>query len=153
MWEEYTIDPQGDYISIDRWGKDHWSTFAYLETRAVDRGLIDNRQMRCNPRLHRELANTGFGGVIDGSKYPTRLRDGSEISNHDDWSCLEDMVAAGLIKAQYRANDKKRKASAFGFAEARVELTPAGLALAAQLRAHLATTGKYTDFAPAHSTN
>lgn len=74
FWETYKFE--GKAIPVKRWAADHWSTFAYLETRAVDNGgLIDNCKMRCNPRLHRELANTGgFGELIDGSKYPTRLK-------------------------------------------------------------------------------
>lgn len=142
-WIPY--EPEGnDYIPVERWGKDHWSTFAYLETRAVDqKGVIDNRRMRCNLRLHREFAfNVGFG-AIDGSAYPTRLRDG-QAEPHDDWSCLEDMVAAGLVHAEFHRSASK----AFGGGEARVTLTPEGLQVAAALRAHKANGGSFGDFAP-----
>ena len=131
-WSEYK--PEGnDYIPIDQWGQDHWSTFAYLETRAVDdRGLIDNRKMRCNPRLHREFAHGGgyTGMLCDGSKYPTRLKDG-EIDRHDDWSCLEDMVAAGLIVAQWRV---VHHGAVFGNSQAKVAFTAAGEAMAPDFR-------------------
>src|SRR5688572_21590317 len=100
MWDKYEFEGEG--VPVKDWGQDHWSTFAYLETRAVDaKGVIDNRRMRCNPRLHRHLANMGMGSIIDGSKYPTRLKVGT-IDKHDDWSCLEDMVAAGFLKAFIR---------------------------------------------------
>lgn len=146
-WNEYK--PEGnDYVSIARWGQDHWSTFAYLETRAVDgRGLVDNPRMRCNPRLHRHFADVDpfTGKPHDGSKYPTRLKDG-EIEQHDDWACLEDMVAAGLITAQWRV---VHAGAMFGNSQAKVTLTDAGQALAAQLRIHKADGGRWANFEPA----
>ena len=145
-WHEYKIEGN-DYIPITRWGQDHWSTLAYLETRVVNgKGYIDNPRMRCNPRLHRHFAAVDpFTSVpYDGSKYPTRLKDG-EIERHDDWSCLEDMVAAGLLTAQWRVC---YRGAMFGNSEARVTFTATGQALAAQLRAHKAGGGKWSDFAP-----
>jgi hypothetical protein len=32
-------------------------------------------------------------------KYPTRLRNDVELSDHDDWDCLDDAEAAGLIES------------------------------------------------------
>jgi len=145
-WNEYKPDGD-DYIPIARWGHDHWSTFAYLETRAVDgKGIIDNQRMRCNPRLHRHFANLDpiTGEVHDGSKYPTRLKDG-ETDRHDDWSCLEDMVAAGLVTVQWRV---RHAGAMFGNSEAKVTFTAKGQALAAELWAHKANGGKWADFAP-----
>jgi hypothetical protein len=146
-WIAY--EPEGeDYVPVKRWGKDHWSTFAYLETRAVDAdGLIDNRKMRCNLRLHRPFAaNTpgaSVGSPVDGSRYPTRLKDG-ELPNHDDWSCLEDMVAAGLITAEFR----EKHGPAFGSGEARIRLTDEGRIVAAKLRGHKAAGGSFASFGP-----
>ena len=146
-WSEYKPGEGSDYVPIARWGQDHWSTFAYLETRAVDgKGIIDNRKMRCNTRLHRHFADFDpfTKELHDGSRYPTRLKDG-EIERHDDWSCLEDMVAAGLITAQWRV---RHAGAAFGNSQARVALTATGQALAAQLRAHKANGGKWPNFTP-----
>ena len=146
-WNEYKPGKGDDYIPIARWGQDHWSTLAYLETRVTDgRGLIDNPRMRCNPRLHRHFAHvcTFTGKPHDGPEYPTRLKDG-EIDHHDDWSCLEDMVAAGLITAQWRV---RHVGALFGNSEAKVALTDAGQALAAQLRAHKAGGGRWANFEP-----
>lgn len=146
MWEEYEV--AGDeYIPIELWGKDHWSTLAYLETCAVDyRGLVDNRRMRCNPRLHRKFAHFDYLGVIvDGSRYPTRTKTG-EIQRHDDWSCLEDLVAAGLIKAYWRVRYPEQIA---GGAQAKIELTALGLKIAADLRAHKARGGSFASFSVA----
>lgn len=137
-------EPEGDqYIPPEQWGRDHFQTLLYLETRAVDhKGIINNQNMRCNPRLHREFANIGFSGIIDGSKYPTRLKD-EEIYNHDDWSCLEDMVKAGCLEAYYWNHNPEEM---IGNYKALVMFTPAGLALAAALRAHKASGGKLADF-------
>lgn len=139
-WTEYKPDGS-DYIPMCRWGKDHWSTFLYLEACAVDYGgKVTRQRMRCDPRVHRELV----GSTKTGGKYPTILKDG-ELKSHDDWSCLEDMVAAGLVKAwtQTAHSDK-----VFGSTEARVELTPLGWHIIGQLRRHRASGGKTGDFSP-----
>jgi hypothetical protein len=143
-WETYEATG-GGYIPMERWGKDHWSTFAYLETCAVDqKGIVDNRRMRCHARVHREFCAQATFGMQDGSKYPTRLKDG-ELEKHDDWSCFEDMVAAGLVRAQWRV---KRSGEFFDCNEAKVELTPFGQQIAAQLRQYKAGGGNYHDFVP-----
>lgn len=146
FWEKYKFE--GQPIPINQWGQDHWSTFAYLETLVVDGdGVIDNRRMRCNPRLHRELANMGGfeRTVIDGSKYPTRLKDGATKEKHDDWSCLEDMVAQGLIDAFWRL---KHPDEVFGNTEAKIKFTPQGMKIAHQLREFKAQGGRCQDFEP-----
>ena len=134
-----------DYVPATDWGQDHWSTFAYLETRAVDgKGIVENPKMRCSARLHREFMHEGHFSIIhDGAKYPTRLAGGVKLEKHDDWSCLEDMVAAGLIKAFYR---RKSYTTAFGHSEAKIEFTEKGLAVAAALRKHKAWGGNFRDF-------
>lgn len=147
MAKEFEYKAEGDgYIPIERWGKDHWSTLGYLETRAVDhKGKIINRNMRCHPRLHREFIGISFGPEIqDGSAYPTRLKDGV-AENHDDWSCVEDMVAAGLIRAYFRVVSD----AAFGGSEARIVFTELGLKYAAELRTHKARGGAFGTFSPA----
>ena len=144
--QDYTpYIPEGDgYIPMARWGHDHWQTLAYLETCAVDHaGKINNNRMRCNPRLHRELMSI-MPGANDGDpdRYPTRARDGELIHNHDDWSCLEDMVAAGLVEAGFKGNPY----TPFGGTVAAVQFTEAGWAIAGQLRKHRGTGGRYADF-------
>lgn len=144
-WESYTPEPSADDIPMERWGKDHWTTLAYLETRAVDgKGKIENKRMRCNARLHRAFCGVFMGRVIDGSKYPTRLNDGTTVEEHDDWSCLEDMVVAGVLTARFRQVNMQ----VFGNSEAAIKLTPLGASIAAQLRAHKAAGGSYAGFAP-----
>lgn len=139
-WYPLEISDSNDYVDPASWGKDHWSTLAYLETVCVDqRGQIQNPQMRCNPRLHRTFAHSA-----DGSQYPTRLKDG-ELPNHDDWSCLEDAVAFGLLKAEWQTYPES---PIFGGSKARVELTPLGSLVTAELRRHKAAGGSFADFMP-----
>lgn len=144
---EYTeyLAKGDNYVPVADWGQDHWSTFAYLETRAVDgKGIIENSKMRCNARLHREFMHEGpFGLIHDGAKYPTLLAGGVKLESHDDWSCLEDMVAARLVKVFYR---RKFYCKAFGHSEAKVEFTNAGLVMAAALRRHKGRGGNFRDF-------
>lgn len=150
-------------ISIDRWGKDHWSTLAYVETCVVDRkGVIDNRKMRCHPRLqgrhvlyHREVVGImpfpGASQIHDGSKYPTRLKGGETVEHHDDWSCLEDMMDARLVAIiKIRRSPKRRSVDYdyFGGSEVVVKLTEAGYRVAGELRKHLAETNRASTFAP-----
>lgn len=94
-------------IPISEWGKDHFSTLAYLETRCVDnRGWIDNDNMRTNPRRHRKLvgdrrirmAEIGGTGIEGTEKHPTRLANGVVLPKHDDFDCLNDAVEAGLVE-------------------------------------------------------
>jgi len=91
-------------IPISKWGKDHWSTFAYLETLAVDGGkdgwaIPVRERMRTHEIRHPHLlGNSGFGSEsFHASKYPTRLKEG-EVKGHDDWDCIDDMVKEGLLE-------------------------------------------------------
>jgi hypothetical protein len=140
----YAPDQAQERVPLTEWGKDHWSTFAYLETVAVDaRGTIENVRMRCDSRLHRPFAHgNGLGHLHDGGKFPTRLKGSVERAGHDDWSCVEDMVVEGLIQAWWRADP----ALSIGGATCLVALTERGWRCAAALRAHKAAGGRYADF-------
>ena len=75
-------------------GRDHWSTFAYVETCCVDlEGRIELRKMRCNVRRHPQYIHGNYS-----SKHPTRLRGNVELHDHDDWDCLRDLWYAGFLK-------------------------------------------------------
>ncbi len=117
--------------TVETWGKDHWSTFAYVETCVVDRGgAIDRQRMRTHPGRHPLLAH------MDGSAYPTRLRDGALLSDHDDWDCLSDLEEAGLL--ENIGSDTNHL----------IILTDEGRRVAAALRAHKAAGGTFASFAP-----
>src|SRR4029079_15268500 len=67
----------------------------YIESRCVDHaGRLDDRNLRCNPERH-------TGHVKHGpweTAYGTRLSDGVVLAAHDDWDCIDDLEAAGLIE-------------------------------------------------------
>lgn len=115
--------------------------------RAVDgHERVDNQRMRCDPRLHRDFAHFDlFGVLVNGSRHPTRTQAG-DVQRHDDGSCLEDLVAAGLVRAWWRVRDPERP---FGGGQAKIELTGKGLRIAAALRTHKARGGHFSDFDPA----
>ena len=119
-------------IHIANWGKDHWSTFAYAETLAVDHeGIIipEASKMRTNHKTHPFIGNP-----IDGSKYPTKLRNGNILRDHDDWDCLDDAVKNGLLIDIGSSLNRVFK------------LTKRGRSVANLLRWHKSKGGKFEDF-------
>lgn len=96
------------HIDLIRWGRDHWSTFAYIAHWCQEYGANGfpvasdrhRRQMRVDPKIHPGLAWAMpiDGEVADGGEYPTRLNDGVEVRGHDDYSCVEDMGREGLVE-------------------------------------------------------
>jgi hypothetical protein len=91
--------PAGSSLPPAVWGKDHFSTLAYLEACAVDHsGTVSNARLRCDARLHPAVVDRP---LVEAREYPTILRDDKLQAGHDDWSCIEDFVAAGLLTAYY----------------------------------------------------
>ena len=119
-------------------GKDHWSTFAFLEHVAVNKdgiiGMDGRERMRCDPDIHPGLTNSA--NRFSSTKYPTRLKDGSEIKAHDDWSCFEDLEEAGLVEWKGTGINPV------------VVFTERGLKVAGKIRAHIQRGGNYNDFEP-----
>jgi hypothetical protein len=117
--------------TLETFGQDHWSTFGYIETRIVDhRGVPDLRHMRCDKDRH------PFKAHVEGPTPPTRLRDGTELPDHDDWDCLDDLVLAGLLESTGTAVNPTFK------------LTDEGHRIAALLRKHKGSGGSFSTFAP-----
>jgi hypothetical protein len=132
-------------------GKDHNSLIAYLETLQVDSAnpgvaTIDKRRMRTNPRRHPLLAvNINDNHACSGwePSFGTRLagywglkdkeNPKRRIGGHDDWDCLGDLEAAGLIEILSIAN---------GY----IRFTDKGLRIAADIRAWKAKGGNFADF-------
>lgn len=131
-------------IPMSLWGKDHWSTFAYVETCVVDsKGYPDKERMRCDPSIHPAHSNKANQMFRNDPAKPTMLKgfDSKDPTQnvareHDDWSCLEDAEAAGLIKLEGTGMFP------------RVVLTTAGKAVAARLREHKAAGGMFATFNP-----
>lgn len=132
-------------VPIVKWGKDHWSAVAYIETRCVEYGGVPNREhMRCDPKTHPGLTNSA-NISLPGPASPTRLKayfKGKEIDKtqvieaHDDWSCLEDAESLGLL-----INIGTGINPVFC-------LTELGRKVADQLRAHKAAGKNFADFEP-----
>lgn len=120
-------------IEMKRFGRDHWSTLAYIETRCVDhKGVPGLDQMRCNPDEHPGLC--GRGGW--SGKYSSKLKDGSQVEGHDDWHCVEDLEREGLLRWE-----------GTGMHPIFV-LTDKGWKVAGQLRRHLAEGKGASKFSP-----
>lgn len=170
-------------ISPELFGEDHYSTLLYVESRVVDnQGLLDHDHMRCHPQRHPLLAGAGrmagSFGAADGSRYPTRLRRGpdgqvQQQPEHDDYDCLDDLVAAGWLSVQMPQADERgdvfrditgkcvalqgeppvRPSFFTGLDElilgtrARWTLTSRGEQIAAQLRQHQGQGGNLVSFA------
>lgn len=125
-------------VPVERFGKDHWTTFAYAEACATDRRPLDRERMRVDVDRHPLLANTA--SASSPTKYPTRLKgvDGAireELADHDDWDCVEDLEATGLLVLGTLMNPF-------------VTITDRGRAVAAELRAYKQDGGGFHGFQP-----
>lgn len=110
QWRVLRSEP----IAPERFGKDHYSTLLYVETCAVDcGGKLDHDRMRCDLSRHPVLAAAGRTAAVfgkpDGRAYPTQLRpvDGQPavVAGHDDYDCLDDLVAAGWLTVLMPTSD------------------------------------------------
>jgi hypothetical protein len=102
------------------WGKDHTSTFLYLDSRIVDRGgKLSHPNMRTRE-----------------SGYPTRLQGGVELQGHDDYDCLDDFSANKLVTCS--SDDNSADEAVFSF-------TDLGWTVAALVRKHRADRGNGGD--------
>lgn len=115
------------HVPLNEWGVDHIRTVMYAETCAVDNdGHLQPEKMRTNENIHPRL------GVYSGKDHPTILapRDGCQVEkfNHDDWSCLEDAQAMGLLLLTYRVGNDGQ------FHAGEVTLTPFGWQVAGRMR-------------------
>ena len=107
------MESQIPYIPVEKWGKDHWSMLAYIDTRIVDHhGILDYDHLRINARLHPAAAAAGpkksvsYSGGGCSQEYPTLIKgeqteDGKwtvvKIPDHDDINCIIDILQAGFL--------------------------------------------------------
>lgn len=118
------------------WGRDHLSTLRYLETYLTEH----HNRFFAQPNPHMRTDPSTFGSEVDvahpfsrhqllsGASAPTRLLNGEELKNHDDWSCLWDMGAVGALS--YHPSPLSRHDGRYFM----VKLTHLGDQLAAELR-------------------
>jgi hypothetical protein len=144
--EEFTHD----FIPIHLWGKDHWSTLAYLETHDVDRGGFkvqfdprmrqNRRNFRIMPKSRQSQQEMGIG-VVMHPEYGSRLNNGKYAKNHDDWNCVQDFAEAGFL----RIGENTITAEEVQPNEV-LHLTDLGRSCALRLREHKAKGGTFSNF-------
>ena len=146
-----TVDHRDQLVPLAQWGKDHFSTLAYVETVAVENKgfqVGQDPRMKTNRRHARVLAacprprRTAGGAalcMVMSPEHATRLKDGTQVPNHDDWMCVQDFVGEGLFAIGSEVEPKQVLA-----------LSERGNALAAALRAHKASGGSFSTFDPAN---
>lgn len=99
-----------DVIPSTHWGKDHWTTLAYVDAVMTDMAGFQvgfDPRMRSNRRHYRVMkqecprpkraGGAGRECMTPSPDMGTRLRDGTTVRNHDDWCCIQDMADAGLF--------------------------------------------------------
>lgn len=134
-------------VPITAFGKDHWSLLGYIGTCCENRdggiGELNKERIRCNPESHPMHAVRRMGERTWKPSYGTRLagfwKEGGEtdpalqLPDHDDWDCLDDLEAAGIIEVLSEAN-------------AFVRITEAGLQVYGALCEHKAAGGNFSEF-------
>lgn len=79
--------------SLETFGPNHDQLLVLIEVECVEhRGLLEPHRLRANPARRPSAA-----GAVWKDEYSTRLVDGTVLSGHDDWDCLDDLVRAGLV--------------------------------------------------------
>lgn len=91
------------FVPVDKWGKDHWSMFAYVGHCVTEReGFMSGPRLRCKD--DRPGIQRAYGQRWD-PKYGTRLNGYFQSPNdktlmlpdHDDIDCLQDMEAEEMV--------------------------------------------------------
>lgn len=140
------------YIAVNLWGKDHWSTLAYVETVMVECAgfqIGSDARMRSNRRNFRVMheqcrhpkrpeRSTASMAVSMVPQHGTRLNNGTKVEDHDDWACIQDMAQAGLFTVSVDAVEPKQV----------LHFSPIGSTIAVQLRNHKAAGGMFATFKP-----
>ena len=116
------------------WGKEHWSVLGYVESVCVNyKGKPDLRRVYANRTRHPGLfVNRG----APDTEYPVRLKNGIEVHNRDEWDCIYDMEAIGMIELLGTGIHPVFK------------MLPLGEIVVAELRKHKAAGGTWANFSP-----
>ncbi|MCA3266954.1 MAG: hypothetical protein ING19_12900 [Azospirillum sp.] len=143
-----------DYVPPEAWGKDHFSTLAYAETVMVEFGFFEvgnDCRMRQNRRHTRVLAGSkpkrAAGPKINVAmdpKYGSILKDGTYIPSHDDWNCIQDLAAGGILKAKGKKADQGPEIVE---PKTKLILTDLGARLVNDIRRHKRENGSFGHYA------
>lgn len=133
-------------VNIEKFGKDHWSLLGYVEYCCVEnKGFLDKAKMRGNENTHPLLSNNftkwkeTYGTKLKDFDYKKEFnpkefeQNGTYLSTHDDWDCLDDLEKNGLIEV-------------ISLAQMNVQMTEYGLLMAGKLRAHKSNGGMFANF-------
>jgi hypothetical protein len=131
---------ENDFVPPELWGRDHYSTLAYVEARLVEGcyTVSFDPRMRQNRRHFRVLPGRKGQGVPMSPEHGSRLADGTYLPWHDDWCCVQDMLQAGLFEGDPDDWD----------AGMTLKLSDKGHAAAAALRKHKAEGGSFSNCGP-----
>jgi hypothetical protein len=131
-----------DYVPVNLWGKDHWSTLLYFETVQVEYGKFTIKfdpRMRSNRRnfriLKEESDKPNLQAVVMDTGSGSRLKDGTFVKKHDDWCCIQDFIFHGLVDGQLATEPG-----------AELRLTDKGFTIVHALRRHKANGGHIGTF-------
>lgn len=139
----------GDYVPLDKFGRDHWSTLAYVETVMVECGgfqVGSDPHMRSGrrnwrvlregcPKPKRPTRSSLANDLVMSREHGSRLSDGTYVPGHDDWHCIQDMVVLGFFDSDAEPGVTLR-------------FLPLGQSVALALRQHKANGGTFASFTP-----
>ena len=94
-----------EIVPPEQFGQDHWSTLLFVENIIVDHAghlCPDDQRMRV----------WKYGAV---KNYPTRLKGSKTIEHHDDWDCITDLIAAGILAERSIADGDKYFLTDYGW--------------------------------------
>lgn len=131
------------YVPQEKWGRDHWSTLAYMETVMVEKGhfpVAFDCRMRQNRRHFRIMPGKRTGlaerALAMCPEYGSRLNDGRYIPGHDDWNCIQDMANEGLFATKGDSVEPGKE----------LRLSQKGQEIVAELRRHKMSGGTFSNF-------
>lgn len=141
-----TTITENDSVPPELWGRDHWSTLGYIECKLVDDSdyyVQFDPRMRQGRRHFRELSKYARPilvqtGMVMRPEHGSRLSDGTYLTWHDDWHCVQDMLDAGLFEGDPEEWDS-------GF---QLKLSERGHAAAAALRKFKIEGGSFSECGP-----
>lgn len=89
-------------VPPELWARDHFTTVAYLQHTMRQDGWLrpSSEKMRQRPGTPRRGMDSPLSpGWSTSAGYPTRLKGGVKLDPlaHDDWSCLDDAEAIGIL--------------------------------------------------------
>ncbi len=120
--------------SESKFGKDHWSCLAFLETQIIDRNFpIDIRRLRVNETKRPFRNGSPFGW---NDSYSTKIKGGHQIFGHDDIDVIDDLEDLGYIK------NNGTHINIYP------SLTKKGHRILSELREHKCNGGSFSNFEP-----